>query len=187
VPKYDQLTGTQYGIIERDHGDSIAIYDREPFACRIAGHGRRLCFTVKAAYDTAVLKARLQLGPDMDDLAVRQVNQFWVPIERQNIAPSARQNCSNWLVKFEGSKAGSVGHIVYNQTMPTRTRFGVILLDAILSRLGRGRHCDAIIVEPTGRAFLSQVRVERTRQFIAAVEVMRIGEGFRNIKAYHET
>ena len=67
-----------------------------------------------------------------------------------------------------------------------QARFDVTL-DLILLGLGRGRDCDAAIVEPAGRTLLGQKWVQGARQWIAAVEMTWVGEGFRDIEGDHET
>ena len=115
--------------------------------------------TIKLEHDAAVLKDRPKLGPHMDDLAGK-IDQLWMPIKRKHVAFSERQDCPSWLFHLECPKAGSCDHVVDSQSMRTETRPGVTL-DAILFGLGRGSHCNAVIVEPTGRTLLGQTRVER--------------------------
>ena len=97
----DQRPGAEYGMLELDDGNNVAVHDRKPFAGGINGHRRRPRVAVKAQHDAAVLKARLQLGPDMDDLAVRQIDQLWMPIERKDVGKSQAAGIvpggsSNW-------------------------------------------------------------------------------------------
>jgi hypothetical protein len=106
------LSGAEDGEIELDHGYRVAAGNGESIPGGIEGHRRRLRIPFEAPHNAAVLQARVQLGPHVEHLAGRKVDQFRVSVERKNVVGADRQDCAGRLVELEGAKTRASGEIV---------------------------------------------------------------------------
>jgi hypothetical protein len=79
------LSGGEDGAIELDYGYRIAVNDGESASGGIEGHRRWPCISFEAPHNTAILKARVQLGPHMEHLPSRKIDQLRMAIEGKNV------------------------------------------------------------------------------------------------------
>ena len=150
------------GLIELDHGDGVAVDDREPVACAGSeGHGRRLRIAIEAPIRccrpegltvTRTRRGRLCRSKDQSASGAGREKE-------RGASPSAMivpGGSSSWNAR----RQVRWDYVVDSQPTRTKTR-PCVTLDAILFWCGRSSHGNAVIVEPAGRTLLGQTRVER--------------------------